>query len=233
MTDQPQEQEYHNNAGTVMDRNLGATSSTPGEVTSLGLLYQWGRKDPFIGSSMIDMCVEARSSLPSGHPSVQSDKKTGKVEYAVANPTTFIGYNYGNYDWYYTGSSLTDDTRWSASEKTIHDPCPRGWRVPGNNDIWTEASGSAGEFTMTYDTDLEGMDFSGKFGSDDSIWYPAAGSRFSVDGSLSDIPWSGNYWTATPEDKDACGLKITNKDEVDPACGYQRATALSVRCVKK
>lgn len=233
LTDQPKEQEYDNNAGTVMDRNLGATTATPGEATSLGLLYQWGRKDPFLGSSMIDMCVEARSTLPSGHPSVQSDKKTGKVEYAVANPTTFIGYNYGNYDWYYTGSSSTDNTRWSTSKKTIYDPCPRGWRVPESSDIWTDASGSAGEFTMTYDTDLEGMDFSGKFGSDDSIWYPAAGSRFSVDGSLSDIPWSGNYWTATPEDKDACGLKITNKDEVDPACGYQRATALSVRCVKK
>ena len=32
MTDQPQEQVYKNNAGTMMDRNLGATSATKGDV---------------------------------------------------------------------------------------------------------------------------------------------------------------------------------------------------------
>ncbi|MCI1778525.1 MAG: fimbrillin family protein [Bacteroidales bacterium] len=34
-----------------MDRNLGATSTTPATVTIMGLLYQWGRKDPFPGAS--------------------------------------------------------------------------------------------------------------------------------------------------------------------------------------
>ena len=51
LTDQPQAQVYNNDAGTMMDRNLGATSATPGDVGALGLLYQWGRKDPFLGSS--------------------------------------------------------------------------------------------------------------------------------------------------------------------------------------
>ena len=45
------DQVYANNAGTMMDRNLGATSATPGDVGAFGLLYQWGRKDPFLGSS--------------------------------------------------------------------------------------------------------------------------------------------------------------------------------------
>ena len=40
LTDQPQGQEYFNGAGTMMDRNLGATSATPGDVGALGLLYQ-------------------------------------------------------------------------------------------------------------------------------------------------------------------------------------------------
>ena len=63
LTDQPQEQIYYNNAGTMMDRNLGATSATPGDVGALGLLYQWGRKDPFLGSSSISSRVDARSTL--------------------------------------------------------------------------------------------------------------------------------------------------------------------------
>ena len=38
LTDEPQGQVYYNNAGTMMDRNLGATSATPGDVGALGLL---------------------------------------------------------------------------------------------------------------------------------------------------------------------------------------------------
>ena len=59
-TDDPRGQEYYNNAGTMMDRNLGATSATPGDVGALGLLYQWGRKDPFLGSSSIHYESETR-----------------------------------------------------------------------------------------------------------------------------------------------------------------------------
>ena len=50
MTDQPQEHVYNNNAGTMMDRNLGAVSAVSGDVGAIGLLYQWGRKDPFLNA---------------------------------------------------------------------------------------------------------------------------------------------------------------------------------------
>ena len=33
------------------DRNLGAASKTPGDINNRGLLYQWGRKEPFLPSS--------------------------------------------------------------------------------------------------------------------------------------------------------------------------------------
>ena len=89
---------YYNNAGTMMDRNLGVTSATPGDVGALGLLYQWGRKDPFLGSSSISSNIEAASTItwPSA---VSSDSSNGTTEYAIANPTTFIIYNSSNYDW--------------------------------------------------------------------------------------------------------------------------------------
>ena len=53
MTDKPEDQSYKNYSSKMMDRNLGATSATPGDVGALGLLYQWGRKDPFMGASAI------------------------------------------------------------------------------------------------------------------------------------------------------------------------------------
>ena len=34
-----------------MYRNLGAATVTTNTVSTLGLLYQWGRKDLFLGSS--------------------------------------------------------------------------------------------------------------------------------------------------------------------------------------
>lgn len=34
-----------------LDRNLGAGCNTPGDVANRGLLYQWGRKEPFLPSS--------------------------------------------------------------------------------------------------------------------------------------------------------------------------------------
>lgn len=45
LTDQPQGQRYDNNGrytATMMDRNLGATSATPEDAGTIGLLYQWG-----------------------------------------------------------------------------------------------------------------------------------------------------------------------------------------------
>ena len=63
LTDQPQGHTYNNGAVVMMDRNLGATSATPGDVGALGLLYQWGRKDPFLGSSSISDDIEAKSTI--------------------------------------------------------------------------------------------------------------------------------------------------------------------------
>lgn len=42
LTDKPEDQVYKFNAGTMMDRNLGATSATPGEHGTLGLYYPAG-----------------------------------------------------------------------------------------------------------------------------------------------------------------------------------------------
>ena len=236
LTDQPQEQVYFNNAGTMMDRNLGATSATPGDVGALGLLYQWGRKDPFLGSSSISNSVEAKSTLT--WPSlVSSDSSNGTIEYATTYPTTFIIYNGSNYDWYYTGSSSTDNTRWTTSEtsKSIYDPCPAGWRVPdgGSNGVWSKAKGSSSHFSTTYNSTKEGMDFSGKFGSASTIWYPASGYRHGGGGSLNYVGDGGFYWSASPYNGSAYSLFFSNGGGVYPSSFSDRADGQSVRCLQE
>jgi hypothetical protein len=115
----------------MMDRNLGATSADPGDINARGLLYQWGRKDPFLNSVMLST-IEWPSS-------VQSDRNTGTINYTVLNPTVLLEGNQGNDDWFYHPTAgETDHKRW-FEVKTIYDPCPRGWRVPSHN-IWERSN---------------------------------------------------------------------------------------------
>lgn len=233
LTDEPEGQVYYNNAGTMMDRNLGATSATPGDVDALGLLYQWGRKDPFLGSSNISSIAVAKStgSWPS---TVSSSSSNGTIDYAVKNPMTFITWNSNNGDWYYTGSSSIDNTRWQ-SEKTIYDPCPAGWRVPdgGNNGVWSKALGSSSYYYDTYDSSNKGINFSGKFGSSSTIWYPASGYRSDNDGSMINVVNDCVYWSVTPTNNYASILYFLNDGFVGPSEIGSRAYGGSVRCLQE
>ena len=231
LTDQPKGQTYHNSAGTMMDRNLGATSATPGDVGALGLLYQWGRKDPFLGSSSISDAVEAKSTA-SWPSAVSSSSNKGTVEYAVMNPMTYIyGSSSSDYDWHY---SSRNNSLWKSS-KTIYDPCPAGWRVPdgGDNGVWSNACGSSSPFSYSYDISDEGMNFSGKFGSASVIWYPASGYRSNNDGSLCNVGNFGSYWSVTPRSSSAYFLSFRSSGYVNPSYYYYRAYGQSVRCLKE
>ena len=228
LTDEPDTCSYQNVDPLVMDRNLGATSATPGGVGALGLLYQWGRKDPFLGSSSISSSVEAKSTItwPSA---VSSSSSRGTISYATEHPTTFISYNDANYDWYYSGSSSTDNTRWQST-KTIYDPCPAGWRVPdgGSNGVWNKA----GFDDQSYDSSDEGMLF-GSGISSPATWYPAAGYRRSSDGALLSVGYLGNYWSVTPYGSDAYYLGFNYYGYVIPTNDSHRADGQSVRCLQE
>lgn len=100
LTDKPKDQAYNNGAGTMMDRNLGATSATPGDAGALGLLYQWGRKDPFPGSSSISENIAAKATLVRWPQELISEGVS--IDYTVQNPTIIIFTIYGVYDWFLT-----------------------------------------------------------------------------------------------------------------------------------
>ncbi len=227
-------QVYYNDAGVMMDRNLGATSATPGDVGALGLLYQWGRKDPFLGSSSISSSTKAASTRSWPSP-VSSSSSNGTIAYATSHPTTFITENSSNDDWYYTGSSSTDNTRWQSS-KTIYDPCPSGWKVPagGSSGVWSKAVGSGSSFSgYPYDSTNKGMNFSGKFGSASTIWYPASGCLDDVDGSLDYVGYYGLWCSCSPDGDYAYALYLSLNGNVYPSDDYDRALGLSVRCLQE
>ena len=206
---------YYNDAGTMMDRNLGATSATPGEVGSLGLLYQWGRKDPFLGSSSVSSATQAVST---GTWSTSSESITAAK--AEQNPTTF-----------YTGwSNYMPDGSW-ASTKTVYDPCPSGWRVPdgGTSGVW--ATGS------TITSGSYGLNFGGVFGSAETIWYPASGCLSLDSGVLSDVGSGGYYWSVTPDPSSSSNvyyLYFYSNGSVNPSySSYYRYSGRAVRCLQE
>ncbi len=241
MTDKPKDQVYCNNAGTMMDRNLGATSATPGDVGTLGLLYQWGRKDPFLGSSSISSNTYRAASTCASWLTAQSTEEYGTIQYATAHPTVTIGMNTNNYDWYYSKEEkVTDDTRWTGI-KTIYDPCPAGYRVP-HLTVWATAFGvpcSLGDsYNDTYDAVNNGFNFgkgnSEMYLTDDAIcWYPAAGWLNKGNTYPSSTGNNGFYWSCNPDGFHAFLFNIYYNGRVHPLATTWRVNAQSVRCLKE
>ena len=235
ITDKPKEQVYYNNAGIMMDRNLGATSNTPGDIAACGLLYQWGRKDPFI-QSLSPSSILSTIIWPS---SVTSTYEKGTYGYATTHPTTFIKTNTINSDWYYV--NLATVTRWSPSKqnKSIFDPCPSGWRVPdgGANGVWAKALGSSSGFNASslYDSVNLGINFSGRFGEDSNIWYPAA--RYIADDGKTNISSyaPGRYWSATEDGYSCYALTFDggNYGYAYVSGSEWLSQAFSIRCQKE
>lgn len=237
-TDMPKEQLYFNNAGVMMDRNLGATSAAPGDIAALGLLYQWGRKDPFLNSMVISSDENlfntpfSRSTLAWPDP-VEASYETGKVEFAVANPTTLIiPVDYSANDWCYSNRS---NLLW-GTRKTTYDPCPEGWKVPegGPSGVWAKALGVTSYFIdeKLFDQSMRGIDFSGKLGNDSPIWYPAAGclDYKSVSGS----GFSGQYWSvSTLGDESMKFFFHYNGGMIFTSYENPRSQGFSVRCTKE
>lgn len=122
----------------MMSRNLGALiDATAGttliDVTSIGLFYQWGRKDPFPGPSVNTEDYPAGATVAGTGKSI-NDGQISLAE-SIKNPT-----KYGKYggDWC---SDHNSDYWGDSGSKSMYDPCPPGYRVPKRDkaaDLWHE-----------------------------------------------------------------------------------------------
>ena len=117
-------QQKYISGATMMDRNLGALNVISGDVASYGLFYQWGRKDPFVGSGVTwnDGWMRAYTVPSDAISYVYYDSSTDTIENAVKNPTVV-----------YNDARWGDVTDLWGYQKTKYDPCPAGWRVSEYN----------------------------------------------------------------------------------------------------
>ena len=160
--------------GTIMDRNLGALVAAPaaGAVTvqSYGLLYQWGRKDPFPGMD----AIEHNGQAAVAGTAMSALDGTMKMEDAIKNPTKFIKSSEGK-DW----AEDPNNAYWSSS-KSIYDPCPQGYIVPNRNTsalYWSgtnlDALDASANFVDNYKTDASYLSY--QLGTSTAVVFPYTG----------------------------------------------------------
>ena len=215
---------YANNAGTMMDRNLGATSATPGDVGAFGLLYQWGRKDPFMGT-----CAKSGTTLAASTGTWTTTTNYQDDVYLEENPMSFFAYNNWNCAWH---------VRWEESIKNIYDPCPVGYRVPkgGNDGFWATALGTSSNAWNNAIMKWTNNGFTWTLADGTTAaWYPAVGYRYYDSGALNSVGSNGYYWSASPNPSSssrAYNLLFYNGN-VSPASSSNRSNGYSVRCVRE
>ena len=173
----------------LMDRNLGALVATvagddPIDPTSYGMMYQWGRKDPFTAAGTFN------GSSPATYAGAPEELAPGQIslEESIANPRLLGHINNG--DW----CLISNDEYWADAEKTIYDPCPPGYRVSQKNTaapFWSaDLSAQAGWSINVAAGWL-------KIGTPESAVFPIAGYRddYSVDG-IAKVGQRTLYWTS-------------------------------------
>lgn len=212
LTDEPQL------VAGFMDRNLGAESATATDgAKTRGLYYQFGRKDPFVGSTGI-------YDINGTSKSTGATIATGKVTFAKAVQTPATFYTDGGSNGWASPNNYTSKNWNDISEsdgKTFFDPCPEGWRLPTKAEYSNFST-----TTFTWDATNSGRTYNGN-------WFPAAGYRFSVDGGMSNVGIYGNYWSASPISENyGCNLYFFSGN-VSPANNFYRAYGFSVRCVQE
>ena len=220
----------------MMNRDLGALTTTQGDTRTLGLFFQWGRKDPFFGDDF--------QSTLSSYSIEESSAEKGTTIYATNNPTTFITYtSRTDADWHY---NYRDNNLW-AIDKTIYDPCPNGWKVPewsyysgGNSDglwntgVWLNFY-SPDNKDAVFDSNLKGIMFSTYY-SIPETWYQCHG-ELSADYGIRKNVRSGRWWAvmdsqSTITSGGSRGLTISSSGAMTNS-SQGRATGNIIRCQKE
>ena len=221
-----------------LSRNLGAledvSESGPASVESLGLLYQWGRKDPFPGMGVVAAPAEG-DPLPVtiAGSEIKYVNKQATVNQAVGHPNVY--YFEKDKDWQNEGQTVAQNLWKEPSSKTMADPCPYGYQMPSRD---TKCA-----FFNSYGSSLVGMDIfkleqencKFKLGT---VYYPLAGYLgWSSNGSEAKyigageniIVWTGRWDSGT---QNGYGMYGTVGGDFK-AKGSPRALAGSARCVKQ
>jgi hypothetical protein len=243
--------EYYGGTVTMMPYNLGAVNTagvgSADNAYDDGLLYQWGRKDPFLGAKGYSDSYGVLYNPTNGtdYFAATDFKYSGSgratPDVAYKNPTTL--YNSGDDDWSAIqydnlwGNAGTSSTwsGWNNKEygiKTMFDPCPPGYKVAPRN-TWstrfTKDNGTPSHNGYTFKYDDMGT----------TVFYPLPGGRLNSSGSIFGIGREGIYWSSSPGQAPPTSMSggqmsIRNSSPRVDALNYHvRSGGSLVRCARE
>lgn len=235
------------NGYEFMDRNLGALNNVPGDIKNRGLLYQWGRKDPFLPSGSSYSSKEDEPNRQVGNGSgkwtiegqmpLPVTTAPGNIPHSVQYPMTFFSsYTSGVYSWYIAvkNNVACNNNLWGEEEssngiqKSIFDPCPVGYRVPP-----AVAFGDLTQSETEYAANWSKAESYGRYwtgGNGD--YFPFSGIILIFDG-INDTGTRAYYWSTTmvPDDVYSRDLYLASGRATIFRAGH--AYGCNIRCVKE
>lgn len=249
------DQTYTNCEGqpTFLDRNLGATSNEYDNRYSIGLYYQYGRKDPFVirtdefavtksgdyytaDVEITDVVVRNSDNSNMSWTIKNPNKRIVYTETAAGNPPA------GFYNWlsptaeiesnWGSPGKVTSEDECAASKggyKTIYDPCPAGYRVPDyyyfTGLTTNNGVGESGKGVKF--TVAEGVEAVYPLPGTLSVEYKDKGAFY--------YNYRGFYWTTALTDKAAIGFLYSSTVFHTSKLGSRtcvRPAAANIRCMK-
>ena len=203
-----------------MDRNLGALVAATAEGAvpeAVGLVYQWGRKDPFAGVG--DFSSKQAATVAGIERTIENGALS--TAQAIKRPTTFASVE-GNWN------EASSEALWAGS-KTMYDPCPPGYRVPYRSEYLPFTNSPA---------DIPGWEYN----ADKHIfavgvpqtYYPLSG-YLSWDGSYGNVGTGERVWSSRTHDTATKAYNFRISPDGNSVSygnsGKEKANGYAVRCV--
>lgn len=247
-----------NGTYTFMDRNLGASTNEKYKAGALGLFYQWGRKDPFVGADGVESSVYVKKYDIDGNAirevtetrPIYEDFTTTNLQLAIQNPTVFYTAPSSAWpvvDWLTDDAQLQDNDLWGgvSGRKTIYDPCPEGWMIPPAGDCWGfrkkyKKDGNLNDaqpydpsyaWYIEYEMDLC-IGFRYRTADGKEYWFPFAGRKDCGKGDLLGVGGGSQYQTSTNINT-TVAVEMMAWGNPTSETGLNRPYGNSVRCIKE
>ena len=205
--------------GVVMNMNLGGSSKDGNKEEQRGVYYQWGRPFPF-GYSTSDAYIQNQTAsvITSFQESAANANSLGKCEgKEEADNKDWLRCTPHRYDLWGNAEKLTSS---AGGEKSIFDPCPKGWKVSSAkilNEVCTEA---------TYDDTNKIYTYKG------DVW-PCTSYRDGANGGRGGDNKKGVYFADNASnDNHGIRFEFDNTSPTKDFGGTWRANACAVRCMK-